>query len=79
MIHYDYYQSAVEARLHHTAETFPLVADGDSWLGALCGKHSLDGRATFGPHYYRVRCDNPHCPAQCCVCNNEFEPREAVA
>jgi hypothetical protein len=77
--HYDYYEWATDAKVHNTAEVFPLADDGDSWLGCLCGTHSLDGRKTFGMHYYRVRCENPQCPAQCSVCAGEFAPREAVA
>src|SRR6516165_8896007 len=79
MSHCDYYEWAPDALDHNTALAFPLHADGDSWVGALCSRHAHEATARFGSATYRVRCEHPSCPAQCAVCNCEFQPREAVA
>jgi len=75
---YDYYESQVDAESHNTAPAFPQHPDGDSWQGALCGRHAHEAPGRFGPGH-AVLCTNAACPAQCSVCNLEFQPREQVA
>lgn len=76
--HRDYYEGQADAEAHNTAETFPLQPEGDSWVGALWGRHAHESSHRFGA-VHAVRCTNPACPAQCCVCNLEFAPRGQVA
>ena len=77
--HRDYYEDQAEAEAHNTVPTFPLQPEGDSWLGALCGRHAHEAQGRFGSALHAVLCVHPHCPAQCCVCNLECQPREQVA
>jgi hypothetical protein len=79
MNHRDYHEIEADALAHNTAEAFPLQPEGDSWLGALCGRHAHESKGRFGAEVYAVLCVHAHCPAQCAVCNFEFQPREQVA
>jgi len=76
--HRDYYEDQADAEAHNTAATFPLQPKGDSWQGALCGRHAHEAHGRFGD-VHAVLCVNAACPATCSVCNLEFQPREQVA
>ena len=76
--HTDYYETLEEMATHNTAAVFPQVLTGDSWVGALCSRHQGRAKRLFAG-CYAVRCANPACPAECCVCAGELAPREAVA
>jgi hypothetical protein len=77
--HRDYYDDPADAEAHNTAPRFPLQPEGDSWIGALCGRHAHEAPHRFGAAVHAVRCENAACPATCSVCNMEFAPREQVA
>ena len=79
MRHRDYYEDQVDAEAHNTAARLPQQPEGDSWIGALCGRHAHEAKGRFGAAVHEVLCVNAHCPAQCSVCNLEFQPREQVA
>jgi hypothetical protein len=79
MKHRDYYEEEADAQAHNTAAAFPLQPEGDSWVGALCGRHAHEAKGRFGAEVHAVLCENAACPAQCSVCNLEFQPREQVA
>jgi hypothetical protein len=76
--HYDFYETLNDSLTHNHAPSFPQQPGGDSWQGALCPRHRQEATARFGPGH-GIRCANAACPAQCCVCNLEFQPRKAVA
>ena len=77
--HRDYDDDQAEAEAQTTAEAFPLQPEGDSWLGALCGRPAPEAKGRFGAALHAVLCVNLPCPAPCAVCALEFEPREQVA
>ena len=77
--HRDYYEDQADAEAHNTATSFPLQPEGDSWVGALCGRHAHEAKGRFGVEVHAVLCVNAHCPATCSICNMEFAPREQVA
>ena len=76
--HRDYYENEAEALTHNTAPSFPQQSGGDSWVGALCGRHAHEAPHRFG-EVHAVLCVNPSCEAECAVCRFEFAPREQVA
>ena len=73
--HLDFYEDAVESRTHNTAPALPQAPTGDSWVGALCQRHKARARTLFAG-CAAVLCTHPGCPADCCVCNGEYAPRE---
>ena len=79
MRHRDYYEDQADAEVHNTAASFPQQPEGDSWVGALCGRHAHESKYRFGAEVHEVLCVNAACPATCAVCNLEFQPRAQVA
>ena len=74
--HRDYYERRSEVVSHNHAPSFPQQEGGDSWVGALCGRHNPETKARFGTEVFAVLCENSQCPATCSVCNMEFQPRK---
>ena len=77
--HYDFYETLSDSLSHNHAPDFPQRDGGDSWQGALCPRHRHEAPYRFGKEAHGVRCENAQCPAQCAVCNMEFQAREQVA
>ena len=61
--HRDYYENDADAQAHNTAASFPQQPDGDSWVGALCGRHAHEAKGRFGAEVHAVLCVNERCPS----------------